>query len=116
MIKKIGIDIVENKRIANKINDFLFLNKILSESEITVLGQFTSTKRKIEYCCGRFASKEALFKALPKEKGPFNYRDITIANDEQGAPFVIIDGITDTIHLSISHETDYTVAIIIMEI
>lgn len=115
MIKKIGIDIVQNKRIRKKIDNLPFLMRILSIEEKQNFDQITSMKRKVEYCAGRFASKEALFKALPQNLGPINYSDITVLNDENGSPYLIFDEIKEKIHLSISHEAEYTVAIIIIE-
>ena len=115
MILKIGIDLVDIKRIAKKINDAEFLKRILAPREIEKLMTFASLKRRVEFCAGRFAGKEALIKALPIVVDGLKYTDIVIVNDESGAPFVICEKLTYKIHISISHSDSAATAVVILE-
>ena len=57
----LGCDIVKVSRFKNNLSKLA--NKILSESEII---EFNKTTNKIQYIAGRWAAKEAIFKAAPK--------------------------------------------------
>ena len=98
---KIGCDIVENKRLSDKSENFI--DKILTDKE----KQLYKTRNNIEFLAGRFAAKEAIMKCLPNiEK--YTFTDIEILNDEKGKPYCNIDDIED---ISISHEKEYTIAV-----
>ena len=72
---------------------------------------------RYEYLAGRYAAKEAVFKAVP---GEFDFRGMTISNHDDGSPYVIPDteladamakaGI-QKILLSITTENEYVTAI-----
>lgn len=115
MIKKIGIDIVTNKRIKKLIKNEKFINRILSAEEQTVYNSFLLEKRKVEYVAGRFTSKEALSKAIGKIDSDFNFNQISVLNAEDGTPFIKMKGIIGHAHLSISHCDEYTVSVVIIE-
>ncbi|HOI46215.1 MAG TPA: holo-ACP synthase [Bacilli bacterium] len=116
MIQSIGVDIVDNNRIKEQINNNAFIKRILSAKEYEVFESFSLEKRKIEYLAGRFASKEAIFKAIKVAEKTINYKDISILNDENQAPYVEFDYLKDKkIHISISHETNMTIAFVIIE-
>lgn len=115
MIKGIGIDIVEIARISSGIE-----RKVLSEKEISIFNNFKGEHRKKEFIAGRFSVKEALIKAI----GVFiSYKKITVLNDENGKPYFddetlkyIKNKFGDCIiHLSISHEKNYAVSIVVIE-
>ncbi|SHE95894.1 holo-[acyl-carrier protein] synthase [Marinitoga hydrogenitolerans DSM 16785] len=115
MIKGIGIDIVEIKRISCGIE-----KKILSEKEMKLLNKFKGENRKKEFIAGRFAVKEALIKSF----GTFiPYNKISILNDAKGKPYLdekSLDFLKNTfgnynIHISISHEKNYAVSMVIIE-
>lgn len=107
----IGIDIVENERMRNK--DINFIKRILSNDEYSKYETLTLEQRKIEYLASRFAAKEAIFKVFKKGNNDFNYSDISILNDLDGAPYVVMKGRIDlTLNISISHEINYSVAIV----
>ncbi len=110
MIKGIGCDITSNKRFFEKKD--LLINKILSENEIIRYNSYTSDSAKVCFLGGRFAAKEAIFKATNKN---VLMKDIDIINDEFGKPIVKMD-IEGVIHLSISHENDFSIAYVIYEI
>ena len=125
MIKGLGIDLVENYRIA-KIYDrygYKFVRRILDTEEIK---DFDITDNKVSFLAKRFASKEALSKSL----GLGLYRQnlypnkIRISHDDYGKPFFIIDKTLSplinelevtSIHLSISDTSHYSTAIVITE-
>ncbi|HPS87807.1 MAG TPA: holo-ACP synthase [Spirochaetota bacterium] len=113
MITGTGIDIVNINRIKKSLEEYSgrFIAKILSDEEIKII----PSAGRDEFIAGRFAAKEALVKAagisLP-------FRNITILNDKNGKPYIkeIPDGIGNKkIHISISHDTDYAAASVIIE-
>ena len=113
MITGTGIDIVNINRIRKNLDKYgsRFIAKILSEEEI----QKIPSAGKEEYIAGRFAVKEALFKASGIV---LSFSNITILNDEKGKPYMAeIPGSMQNkkIHISISHDTDYAAASVIIE-
>lgn len=109
MIKGIGCDIVDLNRIKVE-NDNLAL-KILTRSEFEFYQNKKSDKHKREYLGGRFAAKEAFFKAIGIENSLISFQDIEVLNDKNGKPFLNYP----KSHLSISHENDYAIAYVIIE-
>jgi len=113
MITGTGIDIVNINRIRKSLKDYddKFIARVLSETEIKKI----PASGKDEFIAGRFAAKEALVKA----SGIFiSFREITILNDEKGKPFFaeIPESLTNKkVHISISHDTDYATASVIIE-
>jgi holo-[acyl-carrier protein] synthase len=113
MITGTGIDIANISRIKKSMNEYgeRFMSKILSEKEIKML----PATGKEEFIAGRFAAKEALVKAAGIS---LTFREITIENDQKGKPFPaeIPPGLKDKkIHISISHDSEYAVASVIIE-
>lgn len=125
MIKGIGIDLIENKRIKILYKKYgsSFAKKILSVDE---LREFLVSKEPVNYLSKHFASKEALSKVL----GTGLYRhgvfpsNITITHDSMGKPEFVIDASLESIisnksitslFLSISDTTNYSTAIVIGE-
>jgi len=120
MIKGIGIDIIDIKRIKSIMEKFgeKFYEKILTEKEIAYCKSY---KAKPEpHFAGRFASKEAYSKALgtgiSKE---FKWKDIEILNDERGKPYIHHKVENEyskyKFHVSISHTDEYATAVVIWE-
>jgi len=113
MITGTGIDIVSINRIKKSLEEHSgrFIVKILSEEEIKII----PSARREEFIAGRFAAKEAMVKASGTT---FSFSSITILNDEKGKPFIksIPDNMQNKkIHVSISHDTDYAIASVIIE-
>ncbi|MDH6365878.1 MULTISPECIES: holo-ACP synthase [Breznakia] len=108
MIKGIGCDIVEISRIEQ--NQAAFAAKILTASEITLYETLKNKQRKLEFLAGRFAAKEAIYKACNEMKLITN---IEILNDENGKPVCLVDGYV--IHISIAHEQAFAIAYAIWE-
>ena len=91
MIIKTGIDVIEVSRIKENIIKFgdVFLNRIYTKKEI----DYCESKKvqKYQSYAGRFAAKEAIFKAVSEcldSKFDIEWIDIEILNDVNGRPFV----------------------------
>lgn len=95
----IGCDIVKTSRFENNLNKLA--NNILSNLE---MDEFDLTSNKIQYLAGRWAAKEAIFKAT-------GYKRMTILNKSNGAPYVLNK---PDIQISISHEKEYAIAFAII--
>lgn len=116
----IGTDIIDVERIA-KSRDAM-IQRVLSASEKEYcLGQALPDL----HLAGRFAAKEAVFKALraPSPNG-ISWHDIEIVNEPSGAPRVILHGNAKlyagnsgivNIHISLSHVRDFAVATAVCE-
>jgi holo-[acyl-carrier protein] synthase len=114
-MRNVGIDIVEFDEIKERLSN-RFIERILSEKELVQYHKITNTERKISYLAGRFAAKEAYTKAYQTFDKAVNFRDVTILNKENGAPYLISNyNPKDTIEISISHSRNYAVAICILE-
>lgn len=110
MILGVGCDIVSLKRIEAAQKKGLS-NRILSEAEKR---QFEALHeaRAIEFLAGRFAAKEAVFKAINHHR-KLSLRDIELFNDESGKPYCILEGVT--VHCSLAHEKEFAIAYVVVE-
>jgi holo-[acyl-carrier protein] synthase len=91
----------------------VFLNHIFTPAEIEYAKEF---KFPYQYYAGRFAVKEAIFKAMGNPD--LSWHDLTIINDTNGKPvcrFANID-FKHRLLISISHSRDYAVASAIVEV
>lgn len=109
---KVGIDLVYLKRFENKIADWHFIEKILTLNEIALYKQLKHHQHQINFLAGRFACKEAYAKALKKGIGLVDFHDVEILKDSNNAPIINVENAD----VSISHEQDYVIAIIILEV
>lgn len=107
----IGTDIVFIPRIEKVIKKWgkRFLERVFSSEEI----KYCIKKQRPEVCfAGRFAAKEAIFKALGREDMAF--KDIEIISE--GPPFITLNKREKpSIKVSISHDENYAVATAIVE-
>lgn len=122
MILGLGVDLVDMSRIEHVYNKFgdHFIKKILSSKESAA---FTTTK--IHFLAGRFAAKEATVKALGTGfANGISFLQIEILNNAAGKPMLILHGIAlataetlgaKNFHVSISHERNNAMAIVILE-
>ena len=121
----IGVDIVENSRIAKSIKKDLFIDRIFSKSENLIA---KNIKNKKSYYSKRFAAKEAFVKSIGTGfRNDLNFKNISIVNDKHGKPsFIINEKIKKIIKkrfkitsfnffLSISDEKKYSVAYVILQ-
>lgn len=95
----LGCDIVKVSRFKNNLSKLA--NKILSESELV---EFNKATNKLQYIAGRWAAKEAIFKATGN-------RRMTILNSATGSPYVVNN---PNIKISISHEKEYAIAVALL--
>ncbi|MFP4162383.1 MAG: holo-ACP synthase [Chitinispirillaceae bacterium] len=126
MFRGLGIDIVDIERISKMIEDYQehFLEKIYTPSEIDWCSQkvFSAT-----HYSGRWAAKEAFYKALPDHLQPLSgWKSIQILPDSVShRPVIDIcdrklkDGLkrenVEFFHLSISHEKKHCAAVVMLE-
>ena len=116
-----GTDIIEVERIKKAILETAgFKEKIFTKKEIE-LGNKKSEKGMYEYYAGRFAAKEAIYKAVSKIKHDFNFWEVEILNDKdnKNRPIIIFineelksmqeEGFFD-IDVSISHISHFATA------
>jgi len=106
-----GVDICKISRMKLEL-----AKKILSDNEMTVFDSLKLVKRKREFLAGRFAAKEAIYKAIHEVKKDVTMRQIIVLNDEWGKPLVlkpILNGYR--ILITISHDSEYAVAQALLE-
>ncbi len=109
MVLGVGIDIVKVDKIKVSLDKWKdsFLERVFNPEELENI-----SKNKLYYqrIAARFAAKEAVIKALSKNK-PLALKDIVILNKKNGAPFCKFKNKIDVdIFLSITHIEDYAVA------
>lgn len=116
-----GVDIIEIERIKDSINDIgeKFLKRVFTESEI----EYCESKKaqKYQHYAGRFAAKEAAFKAVSAElddKYSVCWTDFEVVDDMQGRPHLHIYNINTkkiaNIDVSISHCKLYATANVVV--
>jgi holo-[acyl-carrier protein] synthase len=123
MLAGLGMDLIEIKRIGEKINKKSgFRELVFSKTEIAYCESKTN---KFQHYAARFAAKEAFFKALGTgwiEGAHFN--EVELTNDQSGKPILILLGETrkllsafgiNKILVSISHLKTIASAVVIIE-
>ena len=105
-----GVDIIEVKRIKNAITRYgqSFLERIFTDTELKKASEHNN---RYQHLAGRFAAKEAVFKALGK--ATLGFKDMEVLNDSQGKPYCSLRKLKQSkfnIHISISHIKNYAVA------
>jgi len=118
MIMGTGVDITEVGRLRRAIEKWgtSFLNRVFTKEELK------NAKTRVNiypHLAGRFAAKEAVFKALGNLK--LNLKEVQILNDKDGRPYCeILNGETKDkakdfdILISISHVKNYATAFAII--
>ena len=115
------VDINEMRRLIDTFGD-VFINRTFQKGEIE---KAKTLRDPAEYLSTRFASKEAVFKALSRASGvSFDFRMIETLNHEDGCPYVVINeelkeilekaGLSE-IHISITTENHYALAFVVAE-
>lgn len=124
MIYGIGTDVIEVSRIKRSISLIeLFAKKIYTQKEIDYCE--SRGKSKFQSYAGRFAAKEAFFKALGTGmRNGMGFNEIEILNDELGKPDIKLLGEVayvfkqkklKYIHVSITHIGKYAFANVVVE-
>ncbi len=114
-----GTDIVKTSRIKELLEkDIKFREKVFTEKEIEYC-EVKNDIQKVNHYAGRFAAKEAIYKAIPNSKNVIKtWKSIEIIG-EKGMylkPKVFINGKEcNNIDLSISHENEYAIAMCIYQ-
>lgn len=120
---KVGIDIIEVKRIQKSIEEIgdNFINKIYTENEI----KYCQSKGKnvYQHYAARFAAKEATFKAISTllaDKYSVSWKNIETSTMSNGKPEIKFISLTkevekelnkiNSIDVSISHIKEYAIA------
>ena len=123
MIVGVGNDIVDMRRMERVAARFpeRLLDHILTERERAEL----PATQQLNFLAGRWAAKEALGKALGiGVHGPLSWQHVSVSRDNEGKPYFVFSEETESFllgrgvmrcHLSISHDGDYTWAIVIAE-
>lgn len=114
MIKGTGIDIVKIERLKKAVEKWgeRFLSRIFTQDELRYCFQ---KNPPYESLAARFAAKEAFLKAINKR---LSLSSIEIKNEPSGRPYLSVkENIPDNLkfHLSLSHDSDYAIAIVIVE-
>ena len=120
---RLGVDLVKVARIQGAVEKHgeAFLKRVFTNLEIEYCE--AHRRRKFEHYAGRFAAKEALYKALTPQGGSLRYRDLELRNLPNGAPEFIVSsterkrlGVPDqaAISVSLAHDTDYAVAVVLV--
>ncbi len=110
MIIGTGVDITEVTRLRKAIERWgkEFLNRVFTSEEL----ENAKTRGSLyQHLAGRFAAKEAIFKAMGDAK--LSWKDLEILNDKDGKPHCVIlngRGKAVDVHISISHVKNYAVA------
>jgi len=124
MIYGIGIDLVENDRLARIIAKWgsKFLQRVFSEGEISYCEKHVQAA--VNYGA-RFAAKESFLKALGMGLGMgVKLKEIEVVHDKKGKPELILLGEAKTqiekrsiekVHLSLTHTGSYATAIVLLE-
>ena len=106
----IGVDITEVRRLKQAVERWgeTFLTKIFTDAE---LRHAKNRVNLYQHLAGRFAAKEAIFKALGDPD--LTWKDVEILNDKNGKPHCRLlngKGRLHEILISISHVKSYAVA------
>jgi len=115
-IRGIGIDLIEIDRISKAYQRWgtRLERRVLTGEEIRI--RKSLQKEYLSYLAGRFAAKEAIFKALGHQ---LNWQDVTVLYGKSGQPTVSLKGKSrntaknlgiKNVLVSISHTNKYAVA------
>ena len=117
-----GTDIIETSRIKDSIENLgdAFKNKIYTEKEI----EYCENRKNVKYqhYAGRFAAKEAIFKAVSDllgNKFEISWKDAEVINDKNGRPKITfiyknLEDKIESIDISISHCKEYAVSSVVI--
>lgn len=124
MIEGVGTDLVEVARLehAARRHGDRFLHRVFTPSEVEYC---RSQQHSFQSFAARFAAKEALLKALGTGlRDGISWQDMDIVRDGAGRPELILAGRAlelatgrgvTRVFVSLSHTTDYGMAVVILE-
>jgi holo-[acyl-carrier protein] synthase len=111
MIVGLGVDLVDISRFSKFLEVPNFKQRIFPLNERTLSPL---------HLAGRFAAREALFKALD-DQTVFKYKDLEVVNEVNGKPkFKFFNELArycedKIVYLSISHTSEYAMAVVAIE-
>lgn len=116
-----GTDIIEIDRVKESIEELgeKFIERVFTDKEI----EYCESRKgqKYQHYAGRFAAKEAAFKAISKildNKYSVCWKDFEIIDDEQGRPYLNLCNVNTkdikSIDISISHCKLYATANVVI--
>ena len=123
MIIGTGIDIVQIKRMESWVKNKKLLERYFHPQEIDFA--FSKGKNASLSLAARFAAKEAFGKALGTGLEALVLKDIMVINNKKGKPEMILTGTAKQafeksgaakVHISLSHEKENAIAMIILEV
>jgi holo-[acyl-carrier protein] synthase len=122
MITGVGIDIVEVKRMEKWLASPKLLERYFHPKELETAS--LRGKSAALFLAARFASKEAFGKAIGTGLANLILKDILVINKTNGKPEMKLFGTAqkameesgaDKVHVSLTHERDNAVAMVILE-
>lgn len=124
MIYGIGTDIAKVSRFKKWILSEELIKRFFNENEIIKDG---SEQHKCEHYASRFAVKEAFSKSLGIGFTDFKLREIALVNEDNGKPIIKLFGNAKNIfqkkcgnsakvHVSLSHEKEFALAFVLIEV
>ncbi len=123
MIYGIGSDIAEVKRFEKWVKNPQMIDRFFNEREVS---KGKNIFAMCQHLAVRFAAKEAFSKALGTGLSGFDLKDVYITKDENGKPFLnfqksAINLLKERcgecrVHVSLSHEKEYAVAFVVIEV
>lgn len=122
MIKGIGCDLCEVRRMEENLQNERFLARFFTEGERAYIN--ARGVMRAQTTAGMFAAKEAFVKALGTGFGALSVQDVEISHDESGAPFYVMSEKlrhallargAKTAFLSISHDGGFAMATAVLE-
>ncbi|MDR0524604.1 MAG: holo-ACP synthase [Spirochaetaceae bacterium] len=123
MIIGIGVDVVHVHRLERWRNIPGLLERYFHEEELSAaLAKGRGANLSL---AARFAAKEAFGKALGRGLAGIVLKDIMVLNQHNGKPDIVLFGTAvkalqqsgaDKVHLSLTHERDNAIALVILEL
>ena len=127
MIKGIGTDLIEKRRVEKSISKFgdKFIKKVLTEKEQQEYQTKKTSEKKVSFLSNNFACKEAVSKALGTgfSEG-ITLKNIEVLREASGNPYLKLlgkakkkaaEGGFENFTLSISDTKDHSLALVIGE-
>ncbi|WP_296028513.1 holo-ACP synthase [uncultured Treponema sp.] len=125
MIFGVGCDITKVSRFEKWVLSKDMISRFYNENER--ISESSGLQRKCEFYASRFAAKEAFSKALGTGIRGFNLNEVFISKDDNEKPEIKVLGNAKKlleekcgekykIHVSLSHEKEYALAFVAIEI
>ncbi|MDR2543302.1 MAG: holo-ACP synthase [Treponema sp.] len=125
MITGIGIDIVQINRMEQWLGNDRLLERFFHPDELNIANTAAGKNNSAaQILAARFAAKEAFGKALGTGLAQIVLRDICVHNSDNGKPQIklfntALDAFKKSgasfVHISLSHEKDNAIAMIVLE-